>query len=355
MSAEPVHHFAPSTRPGSQGAQPQVDRTLHIPRTGTVVTPTEPEAAVVPFTRPPQNQAELEALLGRRAQEAERAVVIARSAADAAAAPVAPPALSLMDTSAPLAVLGQAQEARRLSEAPPASVPAPKPFLPPENETEARSRLAEAIRIRDEAHRMLAQVQNAVVKAKSVEVDAEARAAAGITTEMRGADDLARRILEWSISGGERPDLAPDAASLDARREQDLARIHVDAARQAVRALEVDLNARRSVAEQAERAVTQAASEVVAIMIEDIAVKGTEAQRIYESARMASRVVFDLGATGGVARTIRAQPVMRQLGRGGELGASFHETAESGPRHQHHTAWSGLLKALQNNPDAALG
>jgi hypothetical protein len=309
----------------------------------------------MPFARPPQNQAELAELLGRRTQEAEKAAIAARNAADVAATPVAPPVLPALDSAMPLAALAEAQKSRRAAEAPPASPPSHEPFLPPQNEAEARSRLAGAIRIRDEAHQILAHVADAVGKARAIEADAEARAAAGITTEMRGADDLARRILEWSVSGGDRPDLAPDAASLDARREQDLARVHADAARQAIRALEVDLNARRSVADQAERAVTLAASEVVSILIEGIAIKGAEAQRVYEQSRLACRVVFDLGATAGTARTIRAQPMMRQLGRGGELTVSFHETAESGPRHQHHAEWLGLLKALQNDPNAALG
>lgn len=334
MSAQPVHHFAP--HPG-------------------LASPTEAGGAVVPFGRAPQNQAELDALLGERMRQDSEA----RRAADAheamAATPVAPPPLAPVKPAMPLAALAEAQEARRRAEAPPATVAASKPVTAPQSEAEARSRLAEAIGIRDEARRALAHVEDAVAKAKAVEAEAEARAAASVTTEMRGGDDLARRILEWSISGGARPDLAPDAESLEARREQDLARVHADAARQAARALDVDLIAKRAVAEQAERAVTYLAGEVVSAMVEAVAIKGAEAQRIFERARMASRVVFDLGAGRGVARTIRAQPTMQRLCRGGEIGLTFSETAESGPRQEHLAAWSGLLAALQTDPNAALG
>ncbi|WP_267359117.1 MULTISPECIES: hypothetical protein [unclassified Methylobacterium] len=360
MSAEPVHHFAPSaaTTASARPAEaiPAVDRTLHHPqRPAAIVSqPVASATTVVPLTRMPQNHAELEALIARRVQDAERISRESAATAVAAAAPIAPPSLVQAEAALPLAALKAAQDARRAAEAPPVLPPPPKPFLPPLDEMEARARLAEAIRVRDLARQAVTLATDAVAKAKAIEADAESKAAVSVAMEMRGADTLAEKILHWATAGGVRPDLGPDADSLDARREQDRARVHADAARQAARALDVDLTAKRSVADQAERAVTQAAGEVVSVMIEDVAIQGAEAQRVYERARMAARVVYDLGGSGGV-RTIRARPEMQRLGQGGMLGPAFPETAESGPRQGHADRWSGLLRALQTNADAALG
>ncbi|MCJ2060091.1 hypothetical protein MKL09_26615 [Methylobacterium sp. J-048] len=359
MSAEPVHHFAPSN-PSPASARPaepalQVDRRLHHPHHPSIrVEQPEPASTVVPLDRSPRNRAELDALIAERTQQAERDRRESTASAVAAAAPVAPPSLAPSGTASPLAVLHATQEARRAAAAPPPPPKEPPPVLPPQNETEARARLADAIRIRDAAQQAVTIAADAMAKAKAVEADAEAKAATSGTVEMRGADTLAEKILLWATSGGARPDLGPDADSVDARRDQIEARVHADAARQAARALEIDLHAKRAVADQAERAVTQAAGEVVSAMIEDMAVRGAEAQRVYEQARMASRVVYDMGGT-GAARTIRARPTMQRLGQGGMLGPAFPETPESGPRQKHFEAWSGLLKALASNPNAALG
>lgn len=306
----------------------------------------------------PRNEAEVNALLARRQREAN----------EAAANPppqtwdpdeLTPPSLAPSGPATSLASLNEAQEARRIAELPPPPPPQPKPVLPPPNETEARSYLARAIATRDAAVAAVPAAEDALSKARQIEAEAEATTAASVTTEMRGGNDLARRIVEWTANGGERPDLSPDADSLDARRDRDRARVHADAARQAAAALAVDLDGKRAVAASAEHAVTAAAAEVVSAMIENVAQAGEAAERQYRRAQMASRAVYDMGTThnalGNFAakRTIRARPTMLRLGQGGHL-MPLQPTTQSGQQSEHAAVWSELQAALRADPAATL-
>ncbi len=228
----------------------------------------------------------------------------------------------------------------------------PSPVTPLLNEAEARRRLAEAQARRDDAGRVVVAATVAVARAQTVESEAEAIAAASTTEELRGGNDLARRIAEWATAGGDRPDLAPDAGSLNARRDGDRARVHADAARHATRVLTDDLAQKRAAAEAAENAVRAAAGEVVAALINDVAREGAEAEIVFRRAQMATRTAYDIGHSPGGA-PIRMSPIAHRLGKCGDIGI-LPETAESGNRADHQVAWSGLLRALETDAAATL-
>lgn len=234
------------------------------------------------------------------------------------------------------------------------SAPVVSPLSPLPSEQEARQRLAEAIKVRGEAAEAVGVSEAALARAQAVEAEAEAAAASSVTTELRGGHDLAQRIAEWAKAGGQRPDLGPDAASLDARRDGDRARVHADAARQAARVLADDLAQKRGAAQAAEAAVQAAAGEVAAVLIDALATEGRAAEIAFRRAQLAVSVVHDLQSNPSNP-AVRMGAVARKLGAVGEIIQPIRETPESGSRQEHRTAWAHLLTALQSDPAASLG
>lgn len=233
------------------------------------------------------------------------------------------------------------------------STPAVSPLSPLPSEQEARQRLSRAIVVRDEAANAVAVSEAAVARARAVEAEAEAAAASSVTTELRGGHDLAQRIAEWARTGGQRPDLGPDAASLDARRDGDRARVHADAARQAARVLADDLAHKRTAAQAADAAVQAAAGEVAAVLVAALAEEGRAAEIAFRRAQLAVSVVHDIQSNPSNP-VVRMGAVARKLGAVGLL-EQIRETTESGSREEHRTAWANLLTALQSDPAASLG
>ena len=281
-----------------------------------------------PAGRVPQNTAELHALM----EERNRAAGLVPAATVVPAAPV------------------QRRQETVVVRPVTALIPAPTtPDTPPPDETEARARLADAIRVRDRARQDVDGAETAVARAKRLEAEAEGRAAVTITTELAGAGDLAARIAAWSAAGGvgEAPDLVLDPEAVAARQEGDKARVAADAARTAARQLEAALGDRRAVLAAAEAEVTAAKREVAAAIVEAIAIRGAEAERVHHRARLASSVVDDLLKASPTAYLPAVPPVAAKL-RNPEI------TSLSGSRQEHVAAWQDLLRRLDADPNAAL-
>lgn len=283
--------------------------------------------------RAPENHAELAALMDERSRAAGLAATVTNALAAPAQRPqeavVIPPATSLtLNPSAPAQV--------------------------PPDEAGARAALASAIRLRDQARRDVDGAEVAVSRARRLEAEAETKAAASVTTELRGGDDLAARIAAWSAAGGEgdAPDLAPDPASLDARHERDRARVHADAARQAARQLEAVLADKRAVLTAAEVNVTTAKREVVRALVEAVAIEGAEAERVLQRARVASYIVNGLLRTGPTDWLPSVPPTAAKLGRCGEIGNG--PDASQAERQEHTALWSDLIRRLDGDASAAL-
>ncbi|MCJ2074053.1 hypothetical protein MKK75_35575, partial [Methylobacterium sp. J-030] len=105
-----------------------------------------------------------------------------------------------------------------------------------------------------------------LAKAREVEHEAIVAESRAQLAELDGGDDLARRITEWSERGGERPDLAPEPASLDAPHDRDRARVKAAASRQAVAAIGEVVDVKRAAPAEAEARVDAAVRFVVEVV-----------------------------------------------------------------------------------------
>lgn len=310
---------------------PLVDRALHNPvdKRVTVVPATTPLAPAL--REAPRNHAELHAFIAERAQTS-----MAQKGKGLA------PHLSLaQQTGSALAVLTAAQTGD--------TVAPPMPAM----EAEARARLQDAINVRAGAREALAAKEAALTKAREVEHEAiVAESRAGLV-DAEGGDALARKLVEWAERGGEKPDLAPDAASLDARHERDRARCHAAAARQAVAAIADVVETKRHALEQANDAVKAAAADVVEAVAEDIATEGRKAGAIHRRAETAA---------------LALQHMAQQTFGSGPRYALKPETADlamnyTGHRHNEPqnlvaratTTWTEFQRSLETDANAALG
>ena len=216
--------------------------------------------------------------------------------------------------------------------------------------------LAEAIADREDARSAVERAEVVVSNARRIEADAVAEAAQHALTELSGADALARQILEWSQTGGERPHFEPDTVTLDARRARDRAHVHADAARQAAVALTAVLDAKRAALVTATAAVSNAARVVVEATAERIAEDGEIAERVFKRARDVSLALSHATKAGAgpfsVVPIYQIRPATRRVGGAYHLGEAGHHA------HAIESAtgsWAALLRALETDPNAALG
>ncbi|MCJ2087513.1 hypothetical protein MKK88_16210 [Methylobacterium sp. E-005] len=307
---------------------PAVDRTLHQPGGHTVTAlPSRPASASV-LREAPRNHAELNAFIAERA----------KADADLARRPAAlSPAAQ---TGSALTVLDAHQHAAR----PVAEI---TPLV-----AEARSRLRDAQNVRAGAREALAAKEAAMAKAQAVEHAAIIAESQSRLAELDGGDDFARRVVEWAEKGGDEPDLAPDAASLDARHERDRARVKAAHARQAVAAIGEVVEAKRAALAEAETRVQAAARGVVEMVAEDIASEGRKAGEIHRRAELAAVALQRMQAGLAAAPLYRLKPDTAALANA-FVPHGRNEPPDSLSRAS--ATWQAFHRALEADADAALG
>ncbi|MCJ2067208.1 hypothetical protein MKK75_00015, partial [Methylobacterium sp. J-030] len=191
-----------------------------------------------------------------------------------------------------------------------------------------------------------------LAKAREVEHEAIVAESRAQLAELDGGDDLARRITEWSERGGERPDLAPDPASLDARHDRDRARVKAAASRQAVAAIGEVVEVKRAALAEAEARVEAAVRGVVEAVAEDVASEGRKAAVIYRRAELAAVALQRMQDGLAAAPRYRLKPDTAALANA-SVPHGRNEPPDSLARAS--ATWQAFHRALEADADAALG